>query len=121
MSSLETTRGRNDFAEIATRLSLRDEFYPSARYVAVVLRLRLMVDVSARDLRNRTAALLRRVEAGERLRVNVNRRPVAEIVPLERPRWVSGAVMMRVVRDAPADRQLLDDLSAVRGETVVPR
>lgn len=80
-----------------------------------------MADVSARDLRNRTAALLRRVEAGERLRVNVNRRPVAEIVPLERPRWVSGAVMTGVVRDAPADRQLLDDLSPVRGETVVHR
>ena len=40
-----------------------------------------------RDLRNRTAALLRRVEADERLRVNVNQRPVAELVPLGRPQW----------------------------------
>lgn len=80
--------------------------------------MRAMNDVSARDLRNRTAALLRRVEAGEHLRVNVNRRPVAEIVPLGRPLWVSGAAMTGVIRDAPADRGLLSDLAPVRGETV---
>ena len=44
-----------------------------------------MTDVSARDLRNRTAEVLRRVEAGERIRINVNRRPVAELIPLGRP------------------------------------
>jgi len=80
-----------------------------------------MHDVSARDLRNSTAALLRRVEAGECLRVNVNRRPVAELVPLGRPQWVSGAAMARVVREAPADRGLLADLAPVRDETVTPR
>jgi hypothetical protein len=37
-----------------------------------------MGDVSSRDLRNRTADVLRRVEAGERVRISVNRRPVAE-------------------------------------------
>lgn len=80
-----------------------------------------MRDVSSRDLRNRTAILLRRVEAGERLRVNVNRRPVAEIVPLGRPQWVSGAVMTGVVRDAPADRGLLAELAPLREQTVTPR
>ena len=80
-----------------------------------------MQDVSARDLRNCTAALLRRVEAGERLRVNVNRRPVAELVPLGRPQWVSGAAMARVVREAPADPGLLADLAPVRDQSVAPR
>jgi prevent-host-death family protein len=80
-----------------------------------------MSDVSTRDLRNRTAALLRRVEAGERLRVNVNRRPVAEIVPLGRPQWVSGAAMSGVVRDAAADRGLLPDLAPVRDEVIAPK
>lgn len=77
-----------------------------------------MPDVSARDLRNNTAALLRRVEAGERLRVTVSRRPVAELAPLGRPTWVTGAAMERVLREAPADPELLDDLSPVRQQTV---
>jgi prevent-host-death family protein len=46
-------------------------------------------DVSVRELRNHTAEVLRRVEAGERLRVTVDRRPVAELVPLPaREEWV---------------------------------
>lgn len=80
-----------------------------------------MADVSARDLRNYTAAVLRRVEAGERLRVSVNRRPVAELVPLARPRWVSGAAMTRVLHEAPTDDRLVEDLAAVRSERVEPR
>jgi prevent-host-death family protein len=78
------------------------------------------MDVSARDLRNHTAAVLRRAEAGECLRVTVNRRPVVEIVPLGRPAWVSGAAAERVLRDAPLDARLLDDLAPLRGQTVQP-
>jgi prevent-host-death family protein len=77
-----------------------------------------MADVSSRDLRNRTAEVLRRVEGGERVRISVNRRPVAELVPLDRPRWASGAAMERVLAEASADAGLLDDLAAIRGETV---
>jgi prevent-host-death family protein len=77
-----------------------------------------MSDVSSRDLRNNTADILRRVEAGERLRINVNRRPVAELVPLGRQQWASGAAMERVLREAPADAGLLDDLAALREQTV---
>ncbi len=43
-----------------------------------------MTDVPARDLRNDVSGVLRRVEAGERLRVTVSGRPVAELVPLPR-------------------------------------
>jgi prevent-host-death family protein len=77
-----------------------------------------MADVSSRDLRNHTAEVLRRVEAGERLRISVNRRPVAELVPLDRPRWTSGAAFERVLRDASADAGLLEDLAAVRGQVI---
>jgi prevent-host-death family protein len=80
-----------------------------------------MSDVSSRDLRNKTAAVLRRVEAGERLRVNVNRRPVAEIIPLGRPQWVSGAVMARAVREAPADPAILPDVAPLRDQTITAR
>ncbi len=38
--------------------------------------------VPQRQLRNETAALLRRVEAGERLQVTVHGHPVAELGPL---------------------------------------
>lgn len=79
-----------------------------------------MTEISARDLRNHTAAILRRVEAGERLRVTVSRRPVAELAPLGRQAWISGAALERVLRDAPADRGLLDDLAPLREQTIEP-
>ena len=41
----------------------------------------MATDVPQRDLRNNTAALLRRVEGGERLRITVHGHPVAELVP----------------------------------------
>jgi prevent-host-death family protein len=77
-----------------------------------------VADVSSRELRNHTAAVLRRAEAGERLLVTVSRRPVAELVPLQRDVWISGAAMERVLRDAPADAELLDDLAPLREQTV---
>ena len=80
-----------------------------------------MADVSSRDLRNHTADVLRRVEAGERVRISVNRRPVAELVPLARPSWTSGAAMERVLYAASADAALMDDLAAIRGQVVEPR
>jgi prevent-host-death family protein len=49
----------------------------------------MATDVPQRQLRNDTAALLRRVEAGERLRVTVHGHPVAELVPAGRaPRFL---------------------------------
>ncbi len=80
-----------------------------------------MPDVSSRDLRNRTADVLRRVEAGERLRVSVNRRPVAELVPLSRPLWVPGPSMERVLREARADADLMHDLAPIRDQVVESR
>jgi len=74
-------------------------------------------DVSVRELRNRTADVLRRVESGERLRVTVDRRPVAELVPLPaRATWVS----RRRVIDAlvQADEGLRDEVAAVQPDTV---
>lgn len=79
-------------------------------------------EVSARDLRNHTRDVLRRVERGESVRVTVNRRAVAELRPLPvRPAWVSGAEMAEVLRSAPADRGLLEDLAPLREPVVEPR
>ena len=43
-----------------------------------------MATVPQRDLRNDTAGVLRRVEAGETVRITSNGRPVADLVPVER-------------------------------------
>lgn len=50
--------------------------------------------------------------------MTVNRRPVVEIVPLERAAWVSGAAAERVLKDAPLDDRFLDDVAALREQTV---
>jgi prevent-host-death family protein len=77
-----------------------------------------MADVSSRDLRNHTAEVLRRAEAGERIRIQVNRRPVAELVPLQPPRWISGAVFEGILRATPADPGLLEDLAPLREQRI---
>jgi prevent-host-death family protein len=52
--------------------------------VAELLRCSHMAtEIPQRDLRNRTAELLRRVEAGERLRITVHGHPVADLGPIE--------------------------------------
>jgi prevent-host-death family protein len=82
---------------------------------------RAVNDVSSRDLRNRTAEVLRRVEAGERVRITVNRRPVAELAPLGRPQWTTGPAVERILRESPGDAGLLDDLAALRDQLIEPR
>jgi prevent-host-death family protein len=44
----------------------------------------MATDIPQRELRNNTAGLLRRVKAGERLRITVHGHPVAELVPVDR-------------------------------------
>jgi prevent-host-death family protein len=72
--------------------------------------------VSIRELRNSTAAVVAELEAGEPLTLTVNRRPVADIVPHveQRDPWVPVAELRRIVREAPADPGLLDDLAEIR-------
>lgn len=74
-------------------------------------------EVSIRELRNSTASVVAELEAGERLTLTVNRRPVADILPHteQREPWVSSSELRRIVGEAPADPGLLDDLADVRG------
>jgi prevent-host-death family protein len=73
--------------------------------------------VSVRELRNHTAEVLRRVEAGTRLRVTVDRRPVAELVPLPaRAAWVSQARALDAL--VQADSSLEAELAAALPDTV---
>jgi prevent-host-death family protein len=73
----------------------------------------MSADVSVRELRNHTADVLRRVEAGERLRVTVDRRPVAELAPLpSRDVWVPRERVLRAMTqaDSALHRELADAL-----------
>jgi prevent-host-death family protein len=76
--------------------------------------------VSVRDLRNRTAAVVDAVRSGEQVTLTVNRDPVADIVPhlQRRDPWVAASALRAIVREAPADEGLLNDLADVRGEIV---
>jgi prevent-host-death family protein len=74
-------------------------------------------DVSVRELRNHTADVLRRVEAGERLRVTVDRRPVAELVPLpSRRTWVPRDRVVQALTQA--DAGLHDELGEALPDTI---
>jgi prevent-host-death family protein len=73
--------------------------------------------VSVRELRNTVSEVLRRVEAGEKLTVTVDRRPVAEIVPLRRRRTVPTAEALRIASRHAADRGLLEDVRALLSDT----
>jgi antitoxin (DNA-binding transcriptional repressor) of toxin-antitoxin stability system len=74
-------------------------------------------DVAVRELRNHTADMLRRVEAAERLRVTVDRRPVAELAPLP---TLNGRVPWERVLSALAqgDAALRDELAEALPDTV---
>jgi prevent-host-death family protein len=71
--------------------------------------------VTSRDLRNRTADVIGRVERGESLVVTVDRRPVARLEPLPaRTVWVP---RQRMIDDfAQTDREFLDQLKEIRAE-----
>ena len=78
---------------------------------------RMSGDVSVRELRNHTAEVLRRVEAGERLRVTVDRRAVAELAPLPaRDTWVPRERVLSALNQA--DPALRDELADALPDTV---
>jgi prevent-host-death family protein len=75
--------------------------------------------VASRDLRNNTADLLRRVNAGEQIVITTRGEPVASLVPFENPRrqWLSRAELIRRLAVAQADPGLRGDLARLAGET----
>jgi prevent-host-death family protein len=78
----------------------------------------MTAEVPARELRNNTAALLRRAGAGERIVVTVRGKPVASLVSLERDRrsWISHAELLRRLALVQADPGLRRDLDRLAGE-----
>jgi prevent-host-death family protein len=71
-----------------------------------------MTDIPARDLRNDVSAVLRRVERGERIRVTVSGRPVAQLLPLAvRPRSMVWNAFFQDSDRWRADPELARDLA----------
>ena len=78
-----------------------------------------MTEVGSRDLRNDTAGVLRRVQAGEDITITVKGRPVAVLSAAQpqRRRWLPKAEFLTRLRRAQADPGLRDDLAALAGDT----
>jgi prevent-host-death family protein len=78
-----------------------------------------MAEIAARDLRNRTAEVLRRVEAGEVIDVLRDNRPVAKIIPItRRQRWLPAAeIAGELARLGPDSTGLADELRNTLTET----
>jgi prevent-host-death family protein len=75
--------------------------------------------IPARDLRNHTAEVLRRVAAGEEIEVLKDNRPVARIVPsARRRRWLPAAeVISNLVRLGPDTTGLGEELRQTLTQT----
>lgn len=75
--------------------------------------------VPARDLRNHTAAILRRVAAGEEIEVLKDNRPVALISPVSRRRqWLPAAeVIGELVRLGPDSTDFRQELRETLTQT----
>lgn len=74
--------------------------------------------VASRELRNDTAGLLRRVQAGEEMTITMNGRPVAQLTAVRPPRrWLPRAELLGRLRRAQADPGLRADLARLAGDT----
>jgi prevent-host-death family protein len=74
----------------------------------------MMPVIPQKELRNNVADVLRRAEAGEEFTITVAGRPVAELGPSRRRRWVSGPDLEHVW-GTPAPETLGDDLQRFPG------
>lgn len=68
-----------------------------------------MATIPQKELRNNVGEVLRRAEAGEEITITVAGRPVAQLGPTGRRRWVSGPTL-GLVWATPAPLTLADDL-----------
>jgi prevent-host-death family protein len=78
-----------------------------------------MSTVASRELRNDTAGVLRRVQAGEEVTITVNGQPVAVIAAIRprRRRWLTKEELVQRLGTSRADAELRDDLDELAGET----
>ena len=73
--------------------------------------------ISVRELRNTVSEVLRRVEGGERVTVTVDRRPVAELVPMRRRGRVPASEALTIAARHASDPRLLDDVRGLLSDS----
>lgn len=80
-----------------------------------------MAEVPSRELRNNTAAVLRRVQEGEEITITVRGKPVAEVVPLgsRRASGLTFEELFRRLDNLPGepDPTFAADMEWIRGES----
>ena len=79
-----------------------------------------MRTIPERELRHDLDHLLREVEAGERLRITVDGRPVADLVPIDRARqtFVPRDEVAHILAHAPLDPGFARDIEMVTSATI---
>jgi prevent-host-death family protein len=78
-----------------------------------------MVEVASRELRNDTAGVLRKVEAGETIVITRRGKPVANLVPhqVSEDRWLTPNEVMEIVEISRSDPTLAADIKRLREGT----
>jgi prevent-host-death family protein len=77
------------------------------------------VDISVRELRNRTGEVVAAVQAGELVTLTSNGEPIADIVPhRRRARWLPGGWLSEQLAERQADPALRSDLERLLGERI---
>ena len=75
--------------------------------------------IPQRELRNHIGKVLREVEDGKTIRVTVDGRPVADLVPVRHRRtFVPWSEIERIIREAPLDANFKRDVEEVMGDTI---
>jgi len=79
-----------------------------------------MKSIPQRELRNRISGVLREVEAGQPMRITVNGRPVADLVPIRGTRrtFVPRKDIVMLITHAPLDRRFRHDLAGLTDATI---
>lgn len=79
-----------------------------------------MRTIPQRELRNQINNVLRQVEAGERLRITVNGRPVTDLVPIGgvRRSFVPRDEVAQILARASLDPAFASDIAAATGTTI---
>jgi prevent-host-death family protein len=79
-----------------------------------------MKTIPQRELRNRIGRVLREVEQGRPVRITVDGRPVADLVPVGgiRRTMVARAEVERLLASASLDRNFKRDVNSLTGDTI---
>ena len=85
--------------------------------------IRMQREITQRELRNESGAIMRALDAGESFVVTRNGVPVAEMTPARRPRFTSKADVLKAFANAPSidAKRFFSDVDAILDQDPTPR